>query len=430
MTDIENEEKRKNLNESALDECGEPGMMPQSENVGNPVTMSVTLNASGKDHVTDLMDMLKAAGLEDAKPVGPQMMPMRQDMDRLGDIMRQSEMGEEGLEEYDNEPEETYMDQPKGGGINREKGAYAAAQDGDNAMAVESDDEDEDDDEDKMRESIRSSLMKALAEKKAKPDFLDVDKDGDKKEPMKKAVKDKKKKVPVKESDKEKDDDLSNKLFKRKPGELEKLSKEKNRKMNQKRFMKPGKPSRSGEWGAYESENEAEVQAPNHEMSDVARKAASMAQVIKRKINSGDQMDDRDYNQMAELGTVLSRVGTNFGPKSMKDVLNHMIDYTDERNQEGHKYPEMNVDRFKELLAMAKSTGESMVGEISSDMAKRYTKRAKMDRDFNDDELDRLPNKIRYGSDDDAKAASDRMMTIHRKNSKRQTGLNRAKKRM
>ena len=191
MTDIENEEKRKNLNESALDECGEPGMMPQSENVGNPVTMSVTLNASGKDHVTDLMDMLKAAGLEDAKPVGPQMMPMRQDMDRLGDIMRQSDMGEEDLGEYDNEPEETYMDQPKGGGINREKGAYAAAQDGDNAMAVESDDEDEDDDEDKMRESIRSSLMKALAEKKAKPDFLDVDKDGDKKEPMKKALKDK-----------------------------------------------------------------------------------------------------------------------------------------------------------------------------------------------------------------------------------------------
>jgi len=209
--------------------------------------------------------------------------------------------------------------------------------------------------EDEMRESIKSRLLQSLEEKKAKPDFLDMDKDGDKKEPMKKAIKDKKKKAPVKESDKEKDDDLSNKLFKRKPGELEKLSKEKNRKMNQKRFMKPGKPSRSGEWATYESENEAEVQAPSHEMSDVARKAASMAQVIKRKINSGDEMDDRDYNQMAELGAVLSRVGTDFGPKSMKDVLAHMVDYTDERNREGHKYPEMNVDRFKELLAMAKS---------------------------------------------------------------------------
>jgi hypothetical protein len=37
-----------------------------------------------------------------------------------------------------------------------------------------------------------------LNEKKAKPDFLDMDKDGNKKEPMKKAVADKKK-APVKE---------------------------------------------------------------------------------------------------------------------------------------------------------------------------------------------------------------------------------------
>ena len=30
-----------------------------------------------------------------------------------------------------------------------------------------------------------------MAETKAKPDYIDIDKDGDKKEPMKKAVKDK-----------------------------------------------------------------------------------------------------------------------------------------------------------------------------------------------------------------------------------------------
>ena len=40
---------------------------------------------------------------------------------------------------------------------------------------------------------------KAKTDEAAKPDFLDVDKDGDKKEPMKKAIKDKKKKT-VKES--------------------------------------------------------------------------------------------------------------------------------------------------------------------------------------------------------------------------------------
>ena len=65
---------------------------------------------------------------------------------------------------------------PDGNDLNRKKKPYAATQDGDNAMAVE---------------TIKASLMAALAEKKSKPDFLDVDKDGDKKEPMKKALKDK-----------------------------------------------------------------------------------------------------------------------------------------------------------------------------------------------------------------------------------------------
>ena len=40
--------------------------------------------------------------------------------------------------------------------------------------------------------SVKSIVKKVVAEKKAKPDFLDMDKDGDKKEPMKKAVADKK----------------------------------------------------------------------------------------------------------------------------------------------------------------------------------------------------------------------------------------------
>ena len=87
-------------------------------------------------------------------------------------------------EAYANEPEEEYSDMKTmtkdlSGGINREKKAYAKAQDGDNAMAVE---------------AIKAQLMAALSEKKAKPDYLDFDGDGNKKEPMKKALKDKKKK--------------------------------------------------------------------------------------------------------------------------------------------------------------------------------------------------------------------------------------------
>lgn len=96
---------------------------------------------------------------------------------------------------------------------------------------------------------------------------------------------------------------------------------------------------------------------PDYELDDKARQAAKVAQMIKRKINSGEEMDDRDYNQLAELGAILSRLGTNFGPKSMKDVFAHMKQYTDERNAEQKpkdRYPEMTPDRFKELIAMAR----------------------------------------------------------------------------
>lgn len=96
---------------------------------------------------------------------------------------------------------------------------------------------------------------------------------------------------------------------------------------------------------------------PDYEISDQARQATKVAQMIKRKVNSGEQMDDRDHNQMAELGTVLSRLGTSFGPKSMKDVMAHMVQYTNDRNQEQKpkdRYPEFNVERFKQLIAMAK----------------------------------------------------------------------------
>ena len=45
----------------------------------------------------------------------------------------------------------------------------------------------------KLKEMIQAALSKPLSEKKAKPDFLDIDKDGNKKESMKKAAQDKKK---------------------------------------------------------------------------------------------------------------------------------------------------------------------------------------------------------------------------------------------
>jgi hypothetical protein len=182
MTDLENSAK-KQLNEA----CGD--MPPSPMNQGTPVSMNISLNASGKEHVEDLINMMKNAGMTGAAEVSADMMPMRTDMERLRGIVdgpkmalpapEEADFDDEPLEGYDNEPDEQYDDHETmihdlSGGINRKKKAYKAAQDGDNAMAVE---------------SIKDQLYAMLSEKKAKPDFLDIDKDGDTKEPMKKAAK-------------------------------------------------------------------------------------------------------------------------------------------------------------------------------------------------------------------------------------------------
>jgi hypothetical protein len=169
------------FNKVQVAECGTmPGAMggmPQRE--GSPVSMNISLNASGKDNVDELMSLLKSAGLDGAAiaksmpmPTPARSMPMALAMDTA----------EKEEEEFSNSPDEKYSDteymtKDLSGGINGQKKMYKPAAKGDNPMAVE---------------SIKDRLWAALNEKKAKPDFLDVDKDGNKKEPMKKAVADKK----------------------------------------------------------------------------------------------------------------------------------------------------------------------------------------------------------------------------------------------
>jgi len=217
-----------------IEECGMtemPGdMTPAPVDQGNPVTMNISLNASGEKNVTDLLNMMKNAGLKDAEPVTPNMMPVRQDMERLNAIvgepddhpdmepsMGQEEIGadDEAEEAYDNAPDPEYgdhqmMTKDLSGGLNREKKMHKPAAGGDNAMAIEDGEEEsysirgkspeaQDElarrangiDATALESKLKSQLLAALSEKKAKPDFLDVDKDGDKKEPMKKAIKDK-----------------------------------------------------------------------------------------------------------------------------------------------------------------------------------------------------------------------------------------------
>ena len=126
-----------------------------------------------------------------------------QDMGRMRDMM--SAPAEEKAEETfansmgDEKEEPKYQDtdtlvNTMSGGLNRKKQAFVKAQDGDNAMAVEDTVTEED-----LANSLRAQYegfkeayhKKAKMDEAPKPDFLDMDKDGDKKEPMKKAIKDK-----------------------------------------------------------------------------------------------------------------------------------------------------------------------------------------------------------------------------------------------
>ena len=82
-----------------IEECGigegpmgmAPPMAPEVDK-GNPVTVNVSMNASGKEHVADLLDMMKNAGLGAAEEVGPKMLSPRMDMERLSAMMDEPEM--------------------------------------------------------------------------------------------------------------------------------------------------------------------------------------------------------------------------------------------------------------------------------------------------------------------------------------------------
>jgi len=159
-----------------VDEAPMPAMTPPAPEMdkGNPVTVNVSMNASGKEHVADLLDMMKNAGLGGAEPVSAKMLSPRMDMERLSDIVDEPgfddkqeplpsdepdmEEVEDEIEvegDYANEPDPQYGDMsdaiPDGNDLNRKKKAYAATQDGDNPMAVE---------------NIKAALYAALTEKK------------------------------------------------------------------------------------------------------------------------------------------------------------------------------------------------------------------------------------------------------------------------
>jgi hypothetical protein len=148
----------------SVEECGMEGSMPMApEAPEDKVSMNVTLNARG-DAVEDLIKLMGGQSNSHSEPDGDEM-PMKLPMPApsssepdMAQLIAMTNAKDESVEEeeWDNSPDEEYSDtktmtKDLSGGINREKKAYAAAQDGDNAMAVES--------------SIKEQLWKALQEK-------------------------------------------------------------------------------------------------------------------------------------------------------------------------------------------------------------------------------------------------------------------------
>lgn len=191
----------------ALEECYDGAMMQKEQESGMSInastdtrngTKSLTVTASGEsaDQLADLLRLSGLAGGDRAMEAEPEV-----EIHAMG-------------EEYANEPHvEVQGLQPQlqqGTDLNKPKTMHKHSyHQGDNPMAMR---EARELAEIERRLNEELAQFKVIAEKKGKPDFLDMDKDGDKKEPMKKALKDKEKK-PVKEAkkpdflDKDKDGD-------------------------------------------------------------------------------------------------------------------------------------------------------------------------------------------------------------------------------
>lgn len=219
------------VNEQALQECGMDWQQPMQQEEKERYSLTITskdrtITVSTTDP-EDVLHMMKLGGMDidshEITPLGSAVpaggieieVPVTH-MDDMEDMLggeehEEEESDEEEEEEHEveeakepfgNSPATTNNFQPRivgntedfgmegTGEGNDQYGKRRAPGQGDNPMGWED-----------MEESYKSFKAQKLSEaKKAKPDFLDVDKDGNKTEPFKKAVKDKEEKEEVKET--------------------------------------------------------------------------------------------------------------------------------------------------------------------------------------------------------------------------------------
>ena len=175
------------------------------------VKEAIQISTDSPQEASMMMQILKLAGVQQVDPsminqepkAGE--MPAHSDDDAMGS-MQMAKMRDMMTAPEDEKAEETFAnsmgdekEEPKyqdtdtlvnvnSGGLNSQKQQVRKEYPGDNPLAVEDTISEED-----VANSLRAQYegFKAQYQEAAKPDFLDMDKDGDKKEPMKKAIKDK-----------------------------------------------------------------------------------------------------------------------------------------------------------------------------------------------------------------------------------------------
>ena len=190
------------------------------------VKESIQISTDSPQEASMMMQILKLAGVQQVDPAminqepehGSDMDPgaLNKQMDVPDDdamgSMQMAKMRDMMTAPAEEKAEETFAnslgdekEEPKiqdtdtlvntmSGGMNRQKKTYPKVASGDNPMAAEDKITEHD-----LANSLRSQYegfkeayhKKAKMDEAPKPDFLDMDKDGDKKEPMKKAIKDK-----------------------------------------------------------------------------------------------------------------------------------------------------------------------------------------------------------------------------------------------
>jgi len=172
------------------------------------VKEAIQISTDSPQEASMMMQILKLAGVQQVDQAmisqEPEAEPhaepeMDQDdamgsmqMAKMRDMMTAPDE-EKAAETFANEPEEKVQNvdslvNKHSGGLNRQKKTYPRVSPGDNPMAAE-----DKITEEELANSLRTQYesFKTAYQEAAKPDFLDMDKDGDKKEPMKKAIKDK-----------------------------------------------------------------------------------------------------------------------------------------------------------------------------------------------------------------------------------------------